>query len=47
MRWQPLELPIELDVAELKDARIAVVKPQDAEQLYLITRTGFVYQLSR
>jgi hypothetical protein len=47
MRWQPLELPNGLTVADLKDARIAVVKPQDVEQLYLITRTGFVYQLSR
>lgn len=47
MRWQPLELPTGITVADLKDARIAVVEPQDAELLYLITRTGFVYQLSK
>ncbi len=47
MRWQPLELPTGLTVGDLKDARIAVVKPADVEVLYLFTRTGFVYQLSK
>jgi hypothetical protein len=47
LRWQPLELPAGVTAGDLKDARIAVVKPQDKELLYLITRTGFVYQLSR
>jgi hypothetical protein len=46
MRWQPLALPAGLTVDDLKDARIAVVK-QDVEVLYLFTRTGSVYQLSK
>jgi hypothetical protein len=53
MRWQPLALPAGLTVGDLKDARIAVVKQKEAvsqqevEVLYLFTRTGSVYQLSK
>jgi hypothetical protein len=46
MRWQPLVLPAGLTVGDLKDARIAVVKRQGEEVLYLFTRTGSVYKLS-
>lgn len=47
MRWQPLALPAGLTVDGLKDARIATVKQQEVKVLYLFTRTGSVYQLSK
>ena len=47
LRWQPLALPAGLTVGDLKDSRIAVVKQQQVEVLYLFTRTGSVYQLSK
>ncbi|HVG59952.1 MAG TPA: hypothetical protein VNA24_15455 [Hyalangium sp.] len=36
-----------LTVNELKEARIATVKQQQVEVLYLFTGTGSVYQLSK
>jgi hypothetical protein len=49
MRWEPLPPPPGLTAAGLEDAvkeaRIAVVKEEGREVLYLFTRTGFVYRL--
>jgi hypothetical protein len=47
LSWQAITLPPEFPDDGLSGARIFVVKEGTRTVLYLFTRTGFVYQLSK